>query len=201
MKYLMMVMLLVSSTGFAAAEVGKKAPDFTATGHDGKTYKLSDFKSQYVVLEWYNAECPYVRKHYDSKNMQTLQKKITGDKNTPVVWFTVSSSAEGKQGYLTPEAAVAQYKKEGMNSKAILLDAEGTIGKAYGAKTTPHMFVIGPVGSIVYAGAIDSNSSSDPKDIPQSQNYVTNMLEDIKAKRNIATASTKAYGCGIKYAN
>jgi len=180
----------------AKAEIGKPAPDFTLADQSGKPVKLSDAKGKYVVLEWYNKDCPFVRKHYDSKNMQQLQKKY-GKKG--VVWYTVVTSAEGKQGHLTPKQAAAQMKIEGMGAKAILDDGKGEVGHLYGAKTTPHMYIVGKKGELLYMGGIDDNSSSDSADIKTSKNYVVSALDEALAGKPVSTPSSRPYGCSVKY--
>lgn len=187
--------LLMVSTSFAA-KVGEKAPDFKVTDMNGKAHQLSDYKGKYVVLEWMNEGCPYVKKHYESNNMQKLQKEFTG-KN--VVWLTVASSAKGKQGYWTADLAKAKSKEWNIASSAVLLDADGKMGKAYGAKVTPHMFVIHPEGSIIYNGAIDSNDSSEASVIPSSTNYVAEALNSSLAGKPIKVSTSKPYGCGVKF--
>lgn len=187
--------LLVASTSFAA-KVGEKAPDFKVNDMNGKAHQLSDFKGKYVVLEWMNEGCPFVVKHYSSNNMQKLQKEFTG-KN--VVWLTVASSAKGKQGHWTADQAKAKAKEWNIASSAILLDTDAKMGKAYGAKVTPHMFVINPEGTIVYNGAIDSNDSSDASDIPNSTNYVAEALNSSMAGKPIKVSTSKPYGCGVKF--
>jgi peroxiredoxin len=182
----------------ATAAIDQKAPDFSLTGIDGKAYKLSDFKGKYVVLEWNNFDCPFVKKHYGSGNMQALQKKYT-DKG--VVWLTVCSSADGKQGYYEPAALQEMTKERKLSSTAFLRDTDGTVGRAYGAKTTPHMFVVNPDGVLIYAGAIDDKPSPDPKDIASSNNYVSACLDESMAGKAVATRTTVSYGCGVKYAN
>jgi peroxiredoxin len=196
---MLLALPLTSSIAFANAEVGKPAPDFSVVAQDGKTYKLADFKGQTLVLEWYNRGCPFVRKHYDAKNMQTTQAKAIGDKNFKTTWLSVLSSAKGKEGAMDATEAIAQMKKEGMASQALLLDTDGKMGKAYGAKTTPHMFIIDAKGIVTYAGAIDSIPSGNSADIPKATNYVLAALEDMKAGKPVKTASTKPYGCGVKY--
>jgi peroxiredoxin len=182
-------------------KVGDTAPEFSLPDGSKKMYKLSDYKGKYVVLEWYNKDCPFVRKQYDSNNMQTLQSTYTG-KN--VVWFEIDSAAEKNEGYLSPEDALKQYGKEKSKATALLLDPKGTVGRAYGAKTTPHMFVISPEGKIVYLGAIDDDKySTDPATVKKANNYVAAALDAELAtpKKAIATASTEPYGCGVKYKN
>ncbi len=187
---------LVSVGALAAATPGETAPAFEAQTASGKTVKLSDEAGKWVVLEWSNKDCPFVKKHYGSGNMQKLQAKYTAK---GVKWFTVLSSAKDKQGYLDAAGALANAKTTQAHPTEILLDSSGTIGKAYGAKTTPHMFVINPEGKVVYAGAIDDNDSSDPKVIAKSKNYVAAALDSGMAGRSIATTSTQSYGCGVKY--
>ena len=191
-----LIVFLYTSTLFAAATVGQAAPTFNEKNQAGETAKLEDYKGNWLVLEWYNEGCPYVKKHYGSKNMQKLQKKYT---KKGVKWLTVATSAEGKQGYVAPTEAQAQMKKAGMNSTALLLDADGSMGKAYGAKTTPHMFVINPAGQVVYAGAIDSNNSANPKTIKKSKNYVSLALDAGMKNKPIKVVSSKPYGCSVKY--
>ncbi len=189
----------VSATAAAAtAAIDQKAPDFSLTGIDGKTYKLSDFKGKYVVLEWNNLDCPFVKKHYGSGNMQALQKKYT---EKGVVWLTICSSAQGKQGYYEPAALQEMTKERKLASTAYLRDADGTVGKEYGAKTTPSMFVVNPEGTLVYAGAIDDKATPDPNDIPGATNYVAACLDASLTGKPVATKSTVSYGCSVKYAN
>lgn len=180
----------------AAPEIGKAAPEFTATDSNGKEHKLSDFKGRIVVLEWTNPECPYVVKHYDSKNMQKLQENAAAK---DVVWLTVNSSAGGKQGNLTGEAANAYITDKGAKAAAYLLDTKGEIGKAYDAKTTPHMFVIDKEGILVYNGAIDDNDSFKPEDAATAKNYVTAALEALQTGKPVETSQSKPYGCSVKY--
>jgi peroxiredoxin len=180
------------------AAIDQKAPDFSLAGIDGKTYKLSDFKGKYVVLEWNNLDCPFVKKHYGSGNMQALQKKYT-DKG--VVWLTICSSAQGKQGYYEPAALQEMTKERKLASTAYLRDPDGAVGRAYGAKTTPNMFVINPDGVLIYAGAIDDKPSTDPNDIPGANNYVAACLDASMAGKAVGTKSTVSYGCSVKYAN
>jgi peroxiredoxin len=189
----------VTATASAATlAIDQKAPDFSLAGIDGKTYKLSDFKGKYVVLEWNNLDCPFVKKHYGSGNMQALQKKYT-DKG--VVWLTICSSAQGKQGYYEPAALQEMTKERKLASTAYLRDPDGTVGREYGAKTTPNMFVVNPEGTLIYAGAIDDKPSADPNDIPGSSNYVAACLDASLAGKPVATRTTVSYGCGVKYAN
>lgn len=195
---LALALLLVPSLGHAAPEVGKPAPDFTGTDSKGVQHKLSDFKGKTVVLEWNNPECPYVVKHYGSKNMQALQKEATGD---GVVWLTVNSSAKDKQGNMTGEQADKYVAEQGASPTAYILDPTGEIGKLYDAKTTPNMFVVDATGTLAYSGAIDDNDSVKPDVIEGSKNYVREAITALKAGKAVEVATTKPYGCGVKYAN
>lgn len=194
------VLLALSLTGSASVladvEVGSSAPDFTLKDTKGKTHQLSELKGKTVVLEWLNFDCPFVKKHYDSGNMQKLQ---TAEIAKGTVWFSVVSSAKGKQGYFEPKAMEARQKKENGKQTAILYDTDGKIGKAYGAKNTPQMFVIDKDGKVAYRGAIDDKDTAEPEDVATAKNYVTAALEDLRANRKVATADTKPYGCGVKY--
>jgi len=180
----------------ASAVVGKSAPAFSLTDMDGKTVKLSDFKGKFVVLEWVNFDCPFVRKHYGSENMQQLQKTYTGK---DVVWISICSSAPGKQGHLTGNEAKEATAERGASPTEFLLDPKGVTGKAYGAKTTPHMFVIDPKGKLLYNGAIDDTPSTKVADIPNSKNYVVAALDAALAGKPVENATTKPYGCSVKY--
>ena len=180
----------------AEAIPGQPAPTFEVKDATGKNVKLADLKGKWVVMEWFNKDCPYVKKHYGSGNMQKLQKTYT---EKGVEWLTVISSAKGKQGNLSPADAVKLASANNSAAKAILLDESGTVGKAYGAKTTPHMYVINPEGKVVYAGGIDDNDSSDPKVIPQSKNFVVAALDQGMAGKPIEKASATPYGCSVKY--
>lgn len=180
------------------ASLDQKAPDFSLPGIDGKTYKLSDFKGKYVVLEWNNFDCPFVKKHYGGGNMQALQKQYT---QKGVVWLTICSSAVGKQGYYEPAVLKEMVADRKLSSTAYLRDVDGTVGRAYGAKTTPHMFVINPDGVLIYAGAIDDKASANPDDIKGARNYVQAGLDASLAGKTIDVKSTPSYGCGVKYAD
>jgi peroxiredoxin len=180
----------------AAPVVGEAAPAFTATDADGKTVNLSDYAGKTVVLEWTNAKCPYVVKHYGAGNMQKTQAQAAAD---GAVWLSVISSAEGKQGYLTGEQAKANAAETKATPTAILLDAKGEVGRAYEAKTTPHMFVISGEGKLVYAGGIDDKPTADAADIPGAKNFVLAALDDVKNGRPVATPESEPYGCSVKY--
>lgn len=179
-----------------AVESGKLAPDFTLPSSGGKKVSLSDFKGKTVVLEWLNHGCPFVRKHYDSGNIPNLQKEFTGK---GIVWLSVISSAPGKQGHSTPEQAEKEKKKYGSSATAILLDEKGEVGRMYGAKTTPHMYVIDPKGVLVYQGAIDDKPTTDEEDLKTATNYVRDALASVAQGKQVKVAQTKAYGCGVKY--
>ena len=199
----MLAVMAVMSAPLSAAQaetavVGKPAPDFTGTDTNGKTHKLSDFKGKTVVLEWTNPECPYVVKHYGSGNMQKLQAEATKD---GVIWLSVASSADGKEGNMTGDEANAYMTEQKSAPTARILDASGTIGHLYGAKTTPHMFVIDKAGTLVYAGAIDDNDNFSPDTIKGAKNYVAAALQNLKDGKAVETSSTKPYGCGVKYKN
>lgn len=185
-----------SVTAHAAPEIGKPAPEFMANDTNGNHVMLSALKGKTVVLEWTNHECPFVKKHYNGGNMQALQKEATAD---GVVWVSIVSSAKGKEGNTTAEEA----NKIMVEQKAVpthkILDESGAIGTLYGAKTTPHMFVIDKNGILAYAGAIDDKSSADPEDIKTAKNYVRAALADLKAGKPVETPATNPYGCGVKY--
>jgi peroxiredoxin len=182
----------------AGVKVGSPAPDFTATASNGKTYKLADFRGKYVVLEWHNNGCPYVGKQYNSGNMQKLQKQWTGK---GVVWFTVLSSAPGKQGYVTANEENDYLVKENAAPTAALLDPTGAIGHLYDAKTSPQMVVINPDGVVIYDGAIDDKPTTDLADVPGATNYVTLALEQAMAGKPVPTPATRPYGCSVKYSD
>ncbi len=178
------------------AVVGQPAPDFSVTDTHGVARTLASFKGKFVVLEWFNPECPFTRKHYDSQHMQRLQRTTT---QRGVIWLSIDSSAPGKQGHLTPEAANAFVTQRHAAPTAILLDPEGVLGRRYGAKATPHMFVINPAGVVIYAGAIDDIASADPADVSRAANYVQRALDEAMAGHAVSTPETSAYGCSIKY--
>ena len=181
----------------AAAVPGERAPDFAEVDAKGKTHSLGDYAGEWLVIEWFNKDCPYVKKHYGSGNMQTLQKKYT---DQGINWLTVISSAAGKQGYLESAQALQVAESHGLNASApFLLDADGNMGRAFGAKTTPHMFIINPEGKVVYAGAIDDNDSANPAVIPDSNNYVVAALDASMKGEGVAVPASRAYGCSVKY--
>jgi peroxiredoxin len=185
------------SPAAAAARVGDPAPAFTVADSNGRTHSLSDYKGKIVVLEWHNRECPYTKKHYDSGNMQKLQKEWTAK---GVVWLTVISSAEGEQGYVTAAEQNAHLQKVKAVPTAALLDAKGEVGRLYGARTTPHMFIIDKSGTLIYNGAIDDRPTTDADDIAGATNYVADALQQAAGGKPIATTTTQPYGCNVKYA-
>lgn len=180
------------------AVVGAPAPAFTATDSHGQTHSLEQYRGKYVVLEWHNHDCPYTRKHYVSGNMQSLQKEWTAK---GVVWFTVISSAPGQQGYMTDAEENAYLSQMHADPTAVLMDPEGKLGRLYGAKTTPEMYVIDPNGKLIYEGAIDDRPTPDIGDIKGADNYLSDALTDAMAGKPIAHAYTRSYGCSVKYAN
>ncbi|MBU6451177.1 MAG: thioredoxin family protein [Cyanobacteria bacterium REEB67] len=180
----------------AAAQVGKTAPDFSLPATNGKTVDLKQYKGKIVVLEWFNHGCPFVKKHYNSNNMQTLQKEYTGK---GVVWLSICSSAKGNQGYASAAEHDAEVKANKAAPTAVLMDEDGKVGRLYGAKTTPDMYVIDKKGELVYCGAIDDHSDTDVESIKSSKNYVKEALDELLAGKAVATSSTKSYGCSVKY--
>ena len=182
----------------AAAVVGRPAPNFTLPDVNGKAVSLSAFRGKTVVLEWNNPECPFVRKHYGSGNMQKTQAAAASD---GVVWLTINSGAPGKQGHMSAAEAKAQVAKEKSVVTAYLLDPSGTVGKRYGAKTTPHMYVIGKTGTVLYNGGIDDRPTPSKGDIERANNLVLAALSDVKAGKAVATPSSRPYGCAVKYSD
>ncbi|OYW93176.1 MAG: thioredoxin family protein [Caulobacterales bacterium 32-67-6] len=187
---------LVAAPALAAPAIGKPAPAFSAVDSNGKTRTLAEFRGKTVVLEWTNEGCPYVQKHYNGGAMQGLQKRAAGD---GVVWLSVISSAPGKQGYKTAAQANAWKTASGAAPSAILLDPKGDVGRAYGAKTTPHMYVVNPAGTLVYMGGIDDKNSADPASLKGATNFVVAALDDLKAGRAVARPVSAPYGCSVKY--
>jgi len=190
------VALAMPASARAAAVVGQPAPDFSAKDTSGGTQSLSAYKGKYVVLEWVNFECPFVGKHYGSGHMQKLQKDYTGK---GVVWLSINSSATGKQGYYASDKVDALLKQKGAAPSAYLLDTAGAAGRAYGAKTTPHMFIVDPKGTLIYAGGIDDTPSTDQADIATAKNFVSKALDEALAGKPVTTASSQPYGCSVKY--
>ena len=189
--------VVLAAPAFAAVQTGKPAPDITFTDLNGATHSIEGFKGKTVILEWTNHGCPFVQKFYKSGKMQALQKEYVAK---DAVWITVNSSAEGQQGHLTAEEAKKHTASNEFAGSAYVLDHDGTFGKLYGAKATPHMFVINKEGVIVYQGAIDSIKSADPKDIDKADNYVVDALAALESGKTPEVGSTAAYGCAVKYA-
>lgn len=190
------IILMTGTAAIAAPVVGEPAPVFTGTDTNGVEHTLTDFKGKTVVLEWTNHQCPYVLKHYESGNMQKLQSEAVAD---GVVWLSVASSAEGKQGNVTNEEANQIMSDVGSNATARIQDGSGEIGAMYDAKTTPHMFVINPDGVLVYEGAIDSDPSFKPEGIATANNYVKNAWMAVANGTEVEPTNTQPYGCSVKY--
>ncbi len=182
----------------ASAAVGQPAPGFTLTDTAGKAVSLADFKGRHVVLEWVNPGCPYVRKHYDSQNMQGTQGAA---KAQGVVWMAINSTASDHGDYLAPAALQQWMNGHRAAATATLMDAKGEVGRAYGARTTPHMYVVDPAGKLVYAGAIDSKPTPRAADIATATNYVKQVLAEVGAGKPVSQPTTRPYGCSIKYAD
>jgi hypothetical protein len=197
------VITALPAAALAVPQINKPAPAFQALGADGKMHSLAEYKGKTVVLEWTNKDCPYVRKHYNTRNMQTQQGDAV-DKG--VVWLSVLSTAPGKQGYLDAAGMKAYRTSAGVNSSQTLLDPTGAVGKAYDARTTPHMFVVDKAGTLVYMGGIDDRATSwmgDAKaaeaDVRTARPYVKLALADVAAGRKVAEPVTRPYGCSVKY--
>lgn len=196
-KALLGLTLTLSSIGaFAVANIDQPAPAFSAPGADGKTVSLESYRGKIVVLEWTNADCPFVKKHYESGNIPKLQQDAAAK---GVVWLQVISSAPGKQGYVDGATAIKLNNFRDAKPAATVLDSDGKIGKLYGAQTTPHIYIVNPQGQLVYKGGIDSIPSADQGDIAKADNYVVAALGDLAAGRKVANANTKPYGCSVKY--
>lgn len=196
------IVTLAASLGFmgsalAQVQVGQPAPQFSAVDTAGKTVSLADFKGKYVVLEWTNPECPFVQKHYTSGNMQATQKHAA-DKG--VVWLSVSTSAGGERDTKLATELVNWVTTQKASPTNLLMDG-GKLGQSFGARTTPHMYLIDPSGKLVYAGAIDSKASANPGDIPGATNYVTQAINEVSAGKPVSKPVTGAYGCSVKYAS
>lgn len=201
MKFLLSAsaLALAALPAFAAtAVVGQPAPTFSVTDTSGKTVSLADFKGKTVVLEWVNPGCPYVRKHYDSANMQATQK---GAADKGVVWLAVNSTAPGHDDYKKPAEMAAWMQAQKAAATHTLMDGDGKVGKAYGARTTPHMYVIDAKGALAYAGGIDDKPSATPADVKTAKNHVNAALGDMLAGKPVAQAATRPYGCSVKYSD
>ncbi|HLY92825.1 MAG TPA: redoxin domain-containing protein [Candidatus Angelobacter sp.] len=189
------LILALMASAFAV-KVGDPAPNFTGVDSNGKQQTLSAYRGKFVVLEWHNQGCPYTRKHYESGNMQRLQKEWTGK---GVVWLTVISSAPGTQGFVTPTQENEYLQKMNASPTAVIMDPGGSLGHLYGAKTTPQMFIVDPHGTLIYNGAIDDHPTSDQGDIASSKNYVSAALSEALSGKPVTEAATRPYGCSVKY--
>lgn len=187
-----------SPGAFAQAIVGQNAPAFTAQDTSGKTHSLADLKGKYVILEWVNPGCPFVQKHYNAANMQATQKEAAAK---GVVWLAVNSTAADAGDYKAPAELATWMKQHNAAATATLMDASGKVGKAYGARTTPHLYVIDPAGKLIYAGAIDSKATTRTEDIKSATNYVRQALGEALDGKPVSVSSTQAYGCSVKYAS
>ena len=187
--------LVIAGSAYAL-EIGKEAPGFTLTDSFGNEHSLADFRGKYVVLEWINFGCPFVEKHYDTDNMQKLQKKYTDD---GVIWLSICSSAEGKQGFMEDDEINEMMEDYEMAATAYLIDESGKVGKKYNSKNTPTMYIIDPAGELVYYGGIDDKPSTDKADVKTAKNYVAEALDAALAGKEIPNKVTKPYGCSVKY--
>ena len=188
----------VAHSAFAVATVGQQAPAFAVQDTSGRTVSLADFKGRHVVLEWVNPGCPYVVKHYSSANLQGTQRDAVAK---GVVWLAVNSTSTDHSDYKTPAALAQWMQQHKAAATATLMDADGKIGRAYGARTTPHLFIVDPKGVLVYAGGIDNKPSSNPADIAGATNHVKVALGEALAGKAISQAATRPYGCSVKYAS
>ncbi len=196
LQHACLVVLLAGSTAFAEVGPGDAAPDFTLRDVNGKTVRLSDYRGRHVVVEWFNAGCPFVQKHYETGNMQSLQTRYTGQ---GVAWLAINSTNPRSADYRDAGRSQALLRDWQMAPTALALDEDGRIGKAYGAKATPHMFVVDPKGRVIYAGAIDDKATWKHEDVKTARNLVAAALDEALAGRAVSTASTAPYGCSVKY--
>ena len=194
----MTAIAVIAAPAAAAPTVGQAAPNFTVADVNGKPVKLSNYRGKTVVIEWNNPECPFVKKHYGSGNMQKTQAAAAKD---GVVWLSINSGAPGKQGHMDGAEAKAFLAKSGAKPSAYLLDPRGVVGKAYDAKTTPHLYVVNKAGTLVYAGGIDDKPTKDAADIAGARNHVLAALSEIKAGKAVSVATTRPYGCAVKYSD
>ena len=193
---LLSLLAAISLTTHAAVNVGQPAPDFTGADSNGKQHSLSQYKGKTVVLEWTNHDCPYVKKHYNSGNMQALQKDATAN---GIVWLSIISSSPGKQGHVSGKQANELSASRNASPTAVILDESSEIGLLYGAKTTPHMYIVDKSGQLVYMGGIDDTPSKDEDDISKPKNYVRAALDEMAASQAIKKSITRPYGCSVKY--
>jgi len=189
---------VLSAPASAAPVVGQPAPNFKLADSNGKVVTLSDYRGKTVVLEWHNPGCPFVRKHYGSGNMQKAQAAAA---KAGVVWLTINSGAPGKQGHMSGAEAKGFVASAGARPTAYLIDYRGVVGRAYDAKTTPHMYIINKAGTLVYAGGIDDKPSANPADIAGARNHVLAALAEIGAGKAVSVATSRPYGCSVKYAD
>ena len=192
----MLAVAVLGGPALAEPQIGQPAPAFSVTDTQGKTWTLEDLAGHAAVLEWTNHDCPYVRKHYGAGNMQALQREATGQE---VLWLSVISSAPGKQGHVTAAEADALTQARGAAPTAVLLDESGVMGRAYAARTTPHLYLIAADGTLAYMGGIDDRPTSDPADIPAAKSYIRAALADLASGRPVTEAVTRPYGCSVKY--
>jgi peroxiredoxin len=190
------VLTIAAPAVLAAVAAGQAAPDFTLTDIHGQQHSLSDFKGKYVVLEWFNSECPFVQKHYESGNMQALQKKYAAK---GVVWLTINSTNPESSNYRSPAQSEHIVQDWHISSAALMLDADGKVGQTYGARTTPHMWVIDPQGKVVYAGGIDDKPTFRHADVKTARNFVAAALDESMTGEPIDVPATPPYGCSVKY--
>ena len=189
---------VMAFAGLSSAQVAtnQSAPNFTLTDTNGQKHSLSDYKGKFVVLEWFNPDCPFVKKHYNSGNMQGLQKQYTA---RGVIWLSIDSSAPGKQGYYQPQALNKIMADKGASPTAVFRDPNGQLGHLYDAQTTPHLFVIDPKGALIYQGAIDDTPSTDVDDVKTAKNYLSAALDAAMNGKPVLVNTTKSYGCSVKY--
>jgi hypothetical protein len=196
MLSLLIVIGLSLGNPLSAQEIGEPAPAFTLTDSNGNEHKLSDFRGQVVVLEWLNHECPFVRKFYNAGEMQRMQEMYTDE---GIVWLSVISSAPGKQGHMSPDEINVAMEEHDSHQTAVLIDEDGETGRSYNARTTPHMFIIDSTGILRYDGAMDDQPSANPATLEEASNYVVKALDSILNAQEIATTTTRPYGCSVKY--
>jgi peroxiredoxin len=196
LRSLAALLAVAASPVLAQVAPGQAAPDFSEADTAGKAVRLADFRGKFVVLEWTNPECPFVRKHYESRNMQGLQKEFGG---RDVVWLAVNSTVLGHAEHKSGTQMADWMRGQGAAARAVLIDADSSTGRLYAAKTTPHMFVIDPQGKVVYAGAIDDRRSANPADVKGARNHVRAALDEAMAGKPVTVASTTPYGCSVKY--
>ncbi|MEY6432411.1 thioredoxin family protein [Thioalkalicoccus limnaeus] len=192
----LLAIALIAGTALAGPQVGQPAPDFEGLDSTGQSWSLADLRGKPVILEWTNHDCPFVVKHYQTGNMQALQREAA---EAGYIWLSVISSAPGQQGHVSPAEADALTQSRDAAPAAVLLDEAGTIGRAYNARTTPHMFIIDADGILVYQGAIDDRPTSDHADVAGAENFVRLAMADLAAERPVTQPVTRPYGCSVKY--